>query len=78
MPKKMVVVELDAHLLRRIDAMVREGRFASRGEAFEHALRERIRRYRRLEEQCALLDPDEERAFAEEGLTHTPSDRWPW
>jgi Arc/MetJ-type ribon-helix-helix transcriptional regulator len=76
MPKKTAVVELDAHLLRGIDALVREGRYTSRSEAIERALRERLRRHRRLEEQCALLDPDEERAFAEEGVTHSPADRW--
>ncbi len=72
------MIELDAHLLRGIDALVREGRFASRREVIEHALRKRVRRCGRLEEQCALLDPDEERAFAEEGLAGVPADQWPW
>lgn len=44
--------------------------YSNRSRAIEEALEEKLSRMerRRLAEECARLDPDEERALAEEGL----------
>ena len=70
MAKTKVAVTLDADLLSEVDALVREERFANRSQAIEAAVQEQLVRLKRtrLADACALLDPAEERALAEEGL----------
>lgn len=78
MPKTKVAVTLDAELLGEVDALVSQNRFANRSQAIEAAVSEQLVRMRRtrLAEACALLDPAEERALAEEGLA-SDLDTWP-
>jgi metal-responsive CopG/Arc/MetJ family transcriptional regulator len=78
MPKAKVAVTLEAALLDEVDALVRQHRFANRSQAIENAVSEQLKRLHRtrLAEACALLDPDEERALAEEGLA-ADVDLWP-
>lgn len=61
---------IEAGLLEEVDALVLEHRFANRSQAIEAAVSEQLIRVRRtrLAEACALLDPAEERALAEEDL----------
>jgi Arc/MetJ-type ribon-helix-helix transcriptional regulator len=49
---------------------VKEGAFASRSQAVQAAVREKLDRLAagRLARECARLDPAEEQALAEEGL----------
>lgn len=70
MPKTKVAVTLEAALLAELDMLVRQQRFANRSQAIEAAVAEQMMRFRRtrLAEACALLDPPEERALAEEGM----------
>ena len=70
MPKAKIAVTLESGLLNELDALVQQRRFANRSQAIENAVSEQVARLRhtRLAEQCALLNPDEERALAEEGL----------
>lgn len=70
MPKTKVAVTLESALLAQVDALVRQNRFANRSQAIEAAVAEQLLRFRRtrLAEACALLDPAEEKALAEEGL----------
>jgi len=58
---------MDADLLAELDRLVAEGVFASRSRAVQTAVREKIARRRRLADECAKLDPAEEKAMAEEG-----------
>ncbi len=78
MPKTKVAVTLEAGLLDEVDALVRQHRFANRSQAIENAVSEQLARLRRtrLAEACALLDPEEERALAEEGLA-ADVELWP-
>lgn len=78
MPKTKIAVTLDAATVSQVDRLVRSRRFPSRSRAVEVALREQLARLerRRLAEECAKLDPDEERALAEEGLG-SDSLEWP-
>lgn len=69
MPKTKVAVTLDAQLLDRIDQLVARREFRNRSQAIESALAEKLARTRRtrLAQECAKLDPEDEKALAEEG-----------
>lgn len=72
MPKAKVAVSLDAALLKEVDRQVKAKKFESRSAAFEQALlalREAQKKAQRDADylgMLALVDPDEERAFANE------------
>lgn len=68
MAKRTITVQLDSALVDQIDSLVRTRRFADRDDAISNAVAAHLARIRRtrLAEACALLDPAEERAFAEE------------
>ena len=70
MAKAKVAVTLDSEILGELDALVAQRRFKSRSQAIEAAIAEKRERLggTRLAREVAKLDPDEERAFAEEGM----------
>lgn len=70
MPKQKVAVTLERQLLDEVDALVAAHHYPNRSQAIEAALADALRRRARtrLATECAKLDPDEERALAEEGL----------
>jgi metal-responsive CopG/Arc/MetJ family transcriptional regulator len=78
MPRAKIAVTIDEHLLARLDQMVRERCFPSRSRAVQDALQDKLDRLEkgRLIRECAKLDPNEERALAEEGMAED-SKRWP-
>jgi Arc/MetJ-type ribon-helix-helix transcriptional regulator len=78
MPKAKVAVTLDAATLRRVDRLVQSARYPNRSQAIEAAITEQLDRLerRRLIDECAKLDPAEERALAEEGLAADVAE-WP-
>lgn len=78
MPKQKVAVTLERRLLDEVDELVAARQYPNRSQAIEAALAEVLgRRARtRLARECALLDPAEERALAEEGLG-TEGAEWP-
>ncbi|MDA1313915.1 MAG: ribbon-helix-helix domain-containing protein [Acidobacteria bacterium] len=78
MPKTKVAVTLEADLLKRVDELVGKRRFKNRSHAVETALAEKLARLARvrLARECANLDPQEEKTFAEEGLAGS-GDTWP-
>lgn len=78
MPKAKVAITLDAVTLRRVDRLVRDARFPNRSQAIEAAIAAQLDRLERsrLIEECAKLDPMEERALAEEGLAADGAE-WP-
>ena len=63
-----VAVTLERETLREVDRWVKEGRFPTRSRAVQTALREMLarRKRRRLIQELAQLNPEEERALAEE------------
>src|SRR6266567_125677 len=69
-PKAKVAITLDAELLDRVDELVARREFRNRSQAIETALAEKLARARRtrLARECAKLDPEDEKALAEEGL----------
>jgi Arc/MetJ-type ribon-helix-helix transcriptional regulator len=70
MAKTKVAVTLDRQTLRRMDRLVRDGRYPNRSHVIEAAVAAQLERleHRRLANECAKLDPAAERAMAEEGL----------
>lgn len=78
MPKTKVTITLDAQLLDQLDELVARREFRNRSQAVETALAEKLARTRRtrLARECAKLDPEDEKALAEEGLAGS-SDSWP-
>ena len=65
-----VAITLERETLREVDRLVKEGRFPSRSRAIQTALAEMTarRKGRRLIEELAKLDPQEEHALAEESF----------
>ncbi|MCC7181052.1 MAG: ribbon-helix-helix protein, CopG family [Acidobacteria bacterium] len=76
MPKAKVALTVDAELLDRVDELVSRHHFKNRSQAVESALAEKLARLARtrLAEECAKLDPVEERRLADEG---PGASRWP-
>jgi metal-responsive CopG/Arc/MetJ family transcriptional regulator len=78
MPKTKLAVTLDKDLVTELDDLVAARHFTNRSQAIEEALSEKLGRLARtrLARECAKLDPDEERALAEEGLAGS-RENWP-
>jgi metal-responsive CopG/Arc/MetJ family transcriptional regulator len=78
MPKTKVALTLEANLVEQVDALVVQQRFRNRSQAVEAAIAEKLQRIAqtRLAEECAKLDPKEEKALAEEGLAGS-LETWP-
>lgn len=78
MARAKVAVSLDKRILARLDRLVRAAVFANRSQAVESAIEEKLDRIerRRLATECAKLDPEYEKALAEEGLSEELSE-WP-
>jgi Arc/MetJ-type ribon-helix-helix transcriptional regulator len=78
MPKTKVAITLDSELIDRLDKLVKADRFPNRSRAIEVAVREKLERLERgrLARECAKLNPNEEQAFADEGLA-LDRDTWP-
>jgi metal-responsive CopG/Arc/MetJ family transcriptional regulator len=70
MPKTKVALTIDSALLARVDHLVARARFRNRSQAIETALAEKLARLARtrLAEECAKLDPAEERRLAAEAF----------
>jgi Arc/MetJ-type ribon-helix-helix transcriptional regulator len=65
-----IAISLDQRALAQVDQLVRSGQFPSRSRAIQEALDEKLERITkgRLAKECAKLDPEAEKAFAEEGF----------
>jgi len=77
MNKAKVAVTLDATLLKRVDRLVRKAIFPNRSRAIQEAVTEKLARleHGRLARECAKLDPREERAMADAGISSEAE--WP-
>lgn len=78
MAKAKLAITLDENLLDDVDALVRRRVYPNRSRIIEQAVQEKLERLKksRLADQCALLDPDDEKALAEEGMS-AEEDQWP-
>ena len=73
-----IAIRLDEKTLGRLDRLVRNRRYPNRSKAIQEAVKEKLQRLERsrLAEECAKLDPNFEKAMAEEGMSEELS-RWP-
>ncbi|MCY4613904.1 MAG: ribbon-helix-helix protein, CopG family [Nitrospira sp.] len=78
MARSKVAVSLDEQILQRLDGLVEEAVFPNRSQAIEVAVQEKLARLDqgRLARECAKLDPDFEKALAEEGFAEDAA-AWP-
>ncbi len=78
MAQAKVAITLNQHLLIRLDEMVRERSYASRSQAIQEAVQEKLERLTRgrLARECAKLDPEFEQRLAEEGMS-AEVETWP-
>ena len=73
-----VTISIESRLLDRVDRLVKDRIFASRSQAVQAAVREKISKIdnNRLARECAKLDKKEEQSFAELGMT-ADAREWP-
>ena len=78
MARSKVAVSLEERTLRRLDQLVRREVFPSRSQAIQVAVEEKLARleHTRLARESAKLDPDYEKALAEEGMSEA-LEQWP-
>jgi metal-responsive CopG/Arc/MetJ family transcriptional regulator len=78
MSKSKIAITLEKTTLERLDELVAQSMFPSRSQAIEEALEEKLSRLQRtrLARECAKLDPEYERALAEEGMSEDLR-QWP-
>ena len=73
-----IAISLDPRALAQVDQLVRSGQFPSRSRAIQEAVDEKLERIKRgrLARECAKLDPEAEKALAEEGMSEEVAE-WP-
>ncbi len=78
MPAAKIAISLDAEIVEQIDRWVREKKYPNRSKAIQDAVKERMARWRktRLIEETAKLNPEEEKALAEESVA-AENEGWP-
>jgi metal-responsive CopG/Arc/MetJ family transcriptional regulator len=78
MGRTKIAITIDELTLEELDRLVKEQVFNNRSQAIQTAVSEKLDRLRRkrLAAECAKLDPDFEKALAEEGLSEELSE-WP-
>jgi metal-responsive CopG/Arc/MetJ family transcriptional regulator len=78
MSKEKIAITLEKESVGELDRLVSEQVFQNRSQAIQEAVSEKLNRMRhnRLARECAKLDPEAEKAMAEEGLAEDVKD-WP-
>ena len=73
-----IAVSIDEDLLGQLDQLVVAHAFPNRSRAIAEAVAEKLARMRveRLARECAMLNPGDEKALAEEGMGNE-GDEWP-
>lgn len=73
-----IAISIDPALLKRVDALVTRKVFRSRSEIFQVAVAEQMERLDddAFSRECSKLDPSEEQAIADLGLS-TDLTEWP-
>lgn len=73
-----IAVSIDEDLLDQLDQLVGAHAFPNRSRAIAEAVAEKLARLRveRLARECAMLNPEDEKALAEEGMG-SEGGEWP-
>jgi Arc/MetJ-type ribon-helix-helix transcriptional regulator len=67
-----IAISLDGGTVKRLDRLVKNRIFPSRSRVLQDAVQEKLKKLEkgRLARECAKLDPEFEKALAEEGLSY--------
>ena len=78
MASSKIAISIDQNTLKRLDRLVKTHTFPSRSKAIQDAVEEKLNKIEkgRLAVECAKLDPEFEKALAEEGFVEEVN-RWP-
>jgi len=78
MAASKIAITIDKSTLTRLDRLVKERKYPNRSRAIQEALEDKINKieHNRLNEECAKLNPEEEKSFAEEGFGFE-EEQWP-
>jgi metal-responsive CopG/Arc/MetJ family transcriptional regulator len=78
MNKAKIAITLDQNIINDLDRLVKKHIFENRSKAIQEAVKEKLERIERsrLVKECANLDPEFEKAIAEQGLSEELS-QWP-
>ena len=70
MAASKIAISIDQRTLNKLDRLVKSRAFPSRSKAIQDAVEEKLKQIEkgRLARECAKLEPDFERALAEEGF----------
>ena len=73
-----IAIFLDEGTVKRLDRLVKNRIFPSRSKVIQDAVEEKLKKLEksRLARECTKLDPDFEKALAEEGVS-AEIDQWP-
>ena len=73
-----IAISLDEGTVKRLDRLVKNRIFPSRSKVIQDAVEEKLKKLGkgRLARECAKLDPEFEKALAEEGLS-AEVEQWP-
>ena len=68
--KSKIAITLDEEIVKQLDYLIMQQSYKNRSQAIEEAVSEKLDRLKRkrLAQECAKLDPVEERELAEEGF----------
>ena len=78
MSSSKIAITIEADMLDEVDALVKKRLFPSRSRAIQEAVKEKLSRLNQslLAQECAKLDPEYEKALADEGLSEDFKE-WP-
>jgi Arc/MetJ-type ribon-helix-helix transcriptional regulator len=78
MARAKIAITLEQSLLSQLDRLIKSKVFPNRSQAIQAALKDKLSRlqHRRLAAECSKLDPQFEKALAEEGIAEDISE-WP-
>jgi Arc/MetJ-type ribon-helix-helix transcriptional regulator len=73
-----IAISLSETMLKQLDDLVSEARYPSRSGAIQEAVQDLLERTSgsRLARECSKLDPEQEVAIAEEGMSYEKGS-WP-
>ena len=73
-----VAISIERDILTKVDRLVRQHVFPNRSQAIQQAVSEKLSRLDKtaLAKECAKLNPKQERALADEGLSAEIAE-WP-
>lgn len=78
MSSNKIAITIESDMLAEVDALVKKHLFPNRSRAIQEAVKEKLSRLNQslLAQECANLDPEYEKALADEGLSADFSE-WP-